>query len=146
MSVLVDTNIFLRCAQPSNPHFVVAVSAISNLMSRGEDIYVTTQVISEFWNVATRPERYNGLGWPAETAQAALVRIEQETELLFDNQRVYEEWKRLIFQYEVKGVKVHDAKLAAATIAHGVNRLLTFNTADFVRFGIGVAHPMEVAR
>jgi len=36
---------------------------------------------------------------------------------------------------------VHDARLVAAMNVHGVRRILTFNTADFIGLGVEVVHP-----
>jgi predicted nucleic acid-binding protein len=34
----------------------------------------------------------------------------------------------------VKGIGVHDARLVASMMVHGVNNLLTFDTGDFKRY------------
>lgn len=61
-----------------------------------------------------------------------------------DTEAVYRERLRLPILHDVKGVKVHGAKLVAAVIAHGIDRLLTFNTADFARSDIDAIHPAAV--
>jgi predicted nucleic acid-binding protein len=42
------------------------------------------------------------------------------------------------------GVKVHDAKLVAMMNVHGVRRILTFNTDDFLRYGVEAVHPSSL--
>ncbi len=43
------------------------------------------------------------------------------------------------------GVNVHDARLVAAMLVHGLTHILTFNTPDFRRFSqITVVHPSEI--
>lgn len=37
--------------------------------------------------------------------------------------------------FPTRGKQVHDANLVATMLVHGVTRLLTFNAADFRRFG-----------
>ena len=55
-----------------------------------------------------------------------------------------EELRRLVTCFPTGGKRVHDANLAATMLAHGVTRLLTFNEADFHRFGALVAvEPIE---
>jgi hypothetical protein len=63
--------------------------------------------------------------------------------LLPESERTYQEWRRLVVQHSVTGVKVHDARLAAAMIVHGVTHLLTLNTDDFTRYEgiVAVHHP-----
>lgn len=54
--------------------------------------------------------------------------------MLIETEEVYREWKRLIVKYQVSGVQVHDARIVAAMIVHGISRLLTFNEEDFARY------------
>jgi hypothetical protein len=44
----------------------------------------------------------------------------------------------------VIGVQVHDACLVAAMNVHSIGNLLTFNTADFVRYGLNTVDPAIV--
>ena len=44
----------------------------------------------------------------------------------------------LLARVPVAGKQVHDANLAATMRAHGITRLLTFNDADFRRFGSAI--------
>lgn len=58
----------------------------------------------------------------------------------------FEEWADIV-THEVRGAKVHDARLAAIMQVHGVKQILTFNTADFKRFSDIVAvHPGALIR
>jgi predicted nucleic acid-binding protein len=41
----------------------------------------------------------------------------------------------------VLGTQLYDARLVAAMLAHGIDRILTFNVADFSRYGVAVLHP-----
>lgn len=63
MSVLVDTNVLLRRAQPDHSSHAVAVESVARLLAAGEPVYFTPRNIAEFWNVATRPAANNGLGF-----------------------------------------------------------------------------------
>ncbi len=134
MSVFVDTNIFLRSAQPSHPLHGVAVSTVASLLARGTPLTVTPQIMAEFWNVATRPVERNGLGFPHAQVQEELLRLEAFVVLLGETAEVYAEWKQLVVAHDVTGVQVHDARLVAAMKAHGVGRILTFNGQDFERY------------
>jgi predicted nucleic acid-binding protein len=56
------------------------------------------------------------------------------------------EWERLVTLHHVTGKNAHDARLVAAMVVHGITHLLTFNTADFVRFpGVMALDPASVA-
>lgn len=144
MSIVADTNVLLRRTQPDHPSHAVAVESIAKLLADGEVVYFTLQIMSEFWNVATRPLANNGLGFGIGSALGELETIERFLTLLPDSPSVYGEWKRLVLKHNVLGSKVHDAKLVATMNMHGVRRILTFNTMDFVRYDIEAIHPSDL--
>ena len=59
---LLDTNILLRIADTSSPQHHLVLTAITNILSHGDKCVITSQVLIEFWVVATRPLDVNGLG------------------------------------------------------------------------------------
>jgi predicted nucleic acid-binding protein len=145
MSVLIDTNILLRFLELTDPEYALVREAVELLTARGESLCFASQNLVEFWNVCTRPVSKNGLGLtPAQTAERATL-IERRFRLLPDNERVHAEWRRLVVAHSVAGVQVHDARLVAAMLVHGVPRLLTLNDRDFGRYSeISVVHPRDV--
>ncbi len=146
MSVLIDTNVLLRAAQPAHPMHEAAVRALEILIKRDEELFVALQNVAEFWNAATRPATNNGLGLTIEEAQAELVRIEGFFQILSENATSYATWKTLLLENRVSGVQVHDARLVAVMKTHAVERIITFNVSDFARFsGIEAIHPDTIA-
>jgi predicted nucleic acid-binding protein len=122
-----------------------AVRATNTLLERGEKLYVTPQNLMEFWNVYTRPLEKNGLGRTPVEAAAEVNRLKMLFVLLPDSPAIYPEWERLVIAHAVRGVNVHDAKLAAAMLTQGLTHILTFNTSDFARYpGITAVHPSVI--
>ena len=113
-------------------------------MESDETIYFSPQVISEFWNVVTRPVASNGLGFSVHLAIKEVEKIERSMALLPDAPEIYLEWKRLVTRHQVLGSKVHDARLVATMIVHGIGRILTFNGRDFARYNIEVLTPKAI--
>jgi predicted nucleic acid-binding protein len=144
MSVLVDTNVLLRRTQPDHPSHTLAVESVAKLLAAAEPVHFTLQNIAEFWNVATRPAANNGLGFSVALTLSELEKIERLLAVLPDSPAVYSEWKRLVVRHGVMGVKVHDAKLVAMMNVHGIRRILTFNTDDFLRYGVEAIHPSSL--
>jgi predicted nucleic acid-binding protein len=142
----VDTNILLRFVEPNDPEHALVRKAVRLLTARGESLCFASQNLVEFWNVCTRPVANNGLGLtPAQTDERATM-LESTFELIPDSERVHAEWRRLVVAHSVAGVRVHDARLVAAMLVHGVPHLLTLNDRDFARYpGISVVHPRNVA-
>ena len=141
MSILVDTKILLRRAQPTHPNHVMAVESVARLLAAGEVVYFRFQNIAEFWNVATRQVAKNGLGFPVALVLSEVGKIERLLTLLPDSPAVYGEWKRLVVAQDVRGVNVHDAKLVATMSVHRIPKILTFNTDDFGRYPVEAVHP-----
>jgi predicted nucleic acid-binding protein len=145
MSILVDSNVLLRRAQPTHSSHTSAIQSVAKLLARGTPVYFTPQNIAEFWNVATRPSDKNGLGLSHHMVLAELATIEDLLTLLPDSPAIYPEWKRLVALHRVVGAKVHDARLAAVANVYGVRGILTFNTSDFVRYTqLEILHPSEL--
>ncbi|MBC6477471.1 MAG: PIN domain-containing protein [Hormoscilla sp. GM7CHS1pb] len=145
MAFLIDTNVLLRNVQPHHPMHSSGVSAIRILLARDEDLCIVPQNIIEFWNVCTRPVESNGLGMTAAQAEAEVREIERIFSMRLDRAQMYQEWRRLVANYAVKGVKVHDAKLVASMLVHGLTHILTFNFRDFARYSeVTAVHPDDV--
>lgn len=145
MTYLVDTNVLLRAAQPSHPAHAVATGAVRFLLARGERLCVLPQNLIEFWAVATRPAESNGLGLEVGEAAVELDRLKTIFEMLPDTPTIYPEWEALVRAHQVKGKEAHDARIAAAMLAHGVTHILTFNGGDFKRFtSVTAVDPADV--
>jgi predicted nucleic acid-binding protein len=143
---LADTNILLRLAEPSDPDYTTVRSAVETLLARGEQLCYAAQNLVEFWSVCTRPIDRNGFGLSIAETDARAKLIEARFRFLPDSERVHVEWRRLVVQYSVAGVQVHDARLVASMLVHGVPNLLTLNVRDFARYATIVAvHPGMVS-
>lgn len=122
-----------------------AARALNTLLESDLEVCLSTQNLIEFWNVCTRPLERNGLGMTVEMADAELTRLEGVFTVLPDSPAIYAQWRRLVRVHGVMGVKVHDTRLVATMLVHGVTHILTFNTDDFRRFSeITAAHPSEI--
>ncbi len=145
MAVLVDTNVLIFSIQQGHPTGKDSLRAIKLLLAADEPVCVLLQNIAEFWNVCTRPADRNGLGLTPQETEKLLNRLDSILTVLHGTPLVYSQWRKLIVQHEVKGLQVHDARIAAAMHVHGVGRLLTYNPRDFARYnGITPVRPDEV--
>jgi len=143
---LVDSNILLRIPRRDDPDHAHVAGAVAALRRSGAILYFTHQNIAEFWNVATRPVAVNGFGLSSGEVEQQVRSIERGMVLLPDGPLVYAAWRDLVAARSVSGKQVHDARLVAAMIVHGVSRLLTLNTADFTRYPeIRAVHPRALA-
>jgi predicted nucleic acid-binding protein len=139
---LADTNILIRLVKRDHPEYPLVRGAVEALRQEGVKLGYTMKNMAEFWNASTRPIERNGFGLTVEEAEANAREIERAFVFLADSEAVYREWRSLVVRHRVSGAQVHDARLAAAMLVHGIDRILTFNGADFTRFQDIVAiHP-----
>jgi hypothetical protein len=84
------------------------------------------------------------LAFPISQVDAETSRIEAAFSIAEDGLDVYREWRVLVLLHNVSGVQVHDCYLAAGITVRKIDRLLTFNGSDFVRYGIRVVSPDDM--
>ena len=132
MNYLLDTNILLRSADPNSESYSLVRNAVNSLIEDGGTCYITSQVLIEFWAVATRPLNVNGLGWTAQKTQQEINQILSQFSLLEESPDIFPLWFQLVTDYNIKGKRTHDIRLLAVMKAHNIPHLLTFNPDDFI--------------
>jgi predicted nucleic acid-binding protein len=71
-----------------------------------------------------------------------VARIKRLFRLFPDLSNLFAKWESLVVVHACSGRVSHDARLVAAMRTHGIDRLLTFNGADFARFpGLTILDP-----
>jgi predicted nucleic acid-binding protein len=134
MIILADTNVLLRVSKPDDVDHDTAMLALDWLRTQGNEIAIVPQCGYEYYVVATRPIDRNGLGLEPGDAIRDLDRFIGVFRLMRDERRVFETWKSVIAEFQVRGKTAHDARLVAAMRRHGVTHLLSFNIQDFKRY------------
>jgi predicted nucleic acid-binding protein len=135
MPFLVDTGILLRLLERSDPQHTLVRQAVRCLRSRSERLVTAPQNAAEFWNVCTRPATARGgLGLSLAETDRRLRLIERLFQVLPDATAAYAIWRQLVAAHSVMGIQVHDARLVAFMVAHGLTHLLTLNVVDFARY------------
>ena len=148
MRFLLDSGILLRLVDEHDLQHDLVETAVGTLGNRGDELYITTQNIAEFWNVATRPVANNGLGLPPATvAKSFDVTIEPSCAVLAELGTLQVEFRRLLTKYSVVGKQVHDARLVAMMLIWQIDTILTLNERNFLRYvpeGIAVVSPASL--
>lgn len=143
---LIDTNILLRFVKRDDADYALVRSAIERLWIAGDDLFYSSQNLSEFWNTCTRPVEKNGYGLTIAETDARARLIENQFSLLEGGRADHFEWRKLVVEHAVLGVQVHDARLVATMRVHGIRHILTFNGLDFARYnGIEAISPSVLA-
>ncbi len=132
--MFVDTNVLVNARIHEAPHHEIAREGLERRLRSPEPLRISRQIMREYLAVVTRPQ-----AWPVPlTRREALDdigRLDRAFEVLEDGPRVTEMLVALCRAVQVGGRQVHDANIVATMLAHGERLLLTFNTADFRRYG-----------
>lgn len=145
MNIFADTNIFLRLTDQNSSHFEMVTRAVAAILARGDELCFAPQSMIEFWAVATRPVNANGLGLSVAIVEEKVREFSDEYVMLEETPAVYTHWLELATRHAVLGKQVHDTRLVALMLSHGLDTILTINTADFKRFTqVTAVHPLEV--
>jgi predicted nucleic acid-binding protein len=139
--ILVDTSIWGRLADKSDPLHDKAKLALQKVIRNSMVPAVAAQSLYEFWVIATRPVANNGLGWQPVRAAGWMKKLPQTCRLIPEDPRILGVWERLVTSHSTSGKGAHDARLVAVMELHGIASILTFNVKDFVRYGVVVVDP-----
>jgi predicted nucleic acid-binding protein len=99
----------------------------------GTTLYVTSQILCEFYSVVTNPRRVTQARSSAD-ALNAISSFLTFLRVLPIPARAVEGWIDLLRRRPVTGADVFDLQLAATMLANDVSRIYTFNGADFGAF------------
>ena len=132
--MFVDTNVLVNARILEAPDHDEARAALGLAFEQPEPLRISRQVLREYLAVVTRPQ-----SWPVaigrEEALNDVERLMSIFELLEDGPAVTDRLVSLCREVPVGGRQIHDANIVATMLAHGERRLLTFNQADFRRYG-----------
>lgn len=122
----VDTNILVYASREDSPHHLNARRAVEGLVRAGRPWGLPWPCVHEFLSITTHPRVYD----PPSTVADALLTLEGlvasgTVELLHETPTHLRTLASLIGASSVVGPKVHDARVAAICLDHGVTELWT---------------------
>lgn len=130
----VDTNILVY-AHRADSHFHKKADVIIAELAEGASSWaIPWPCLYEFYAIVTHPRIYN----PPTPAGDALIQLERWLEsptliLLHESEGFFETVASLVRKAGVRGGGIHDARIAALCLRHGVRKLLSADR-DFSRF------------
>lgn len=132
--IAVDTNILVYAHREDSPFHARALAAIESLANGRTAWAIPWPCLHEFFSIATHPRIYA----PPTPTALALDQIEAWLEsptlvLLGESERHWPELRLLIETGRLAGPQVHDARIAALCLEHGVGTLWSADR-DFSRF------------
>lgn len=132
--IAVDTNILVYAHREDSPFHVCAAASIESLANTLAPWAIPWPCLHEFYAIVTHPRIYS----PPSPLTTALDQMDAWLEsptlvLLGESEMHWQELRGLITQGRLTGPQVHDARIAALCLQHGVKRLWTADR-DFSRY------------
>jgi predicted nucleic acid-binding protein len=132
-AIFVDTNVLVRATIESAPRHQEARIALNTLHAANIRIWISRQVLREYWSTVTRTQTFMQ-PLPHTDALSALQSFQRQFWIADDNLAVTQSLHVLLEHIPISGKQVHDANIVTTMLANQIQRLLTFNMADFSRF------------
>ena len=141
--IAVDTNIFVYAHRGETRFHVAAATAIAGLVDGASRWAVPWSCLHEFFGVVTHPRIFR----PPSTTEEALEAVARWIEvpnlvLLEETELHWQTLRSLVAPARIAGPRIHDARIAAICIEHGVRELWSADR-DFSRFpALKVVNPL----
>jgi predicted nucleic acid-binding protein len=131
--IFLDTNILVASSVDGHPSHAVASAFLAKLTAERAPLCISPQVCREFLSVLTR-QPLEGRTFSVDESLGVIESWRSACTVLDEDVRVLAELLGLVRRHQVKGKQVHDANIVATMIANSVDRIATFNRADFERY------------
>ena len=141
--IAVDTNILVYAHRTDSPFHARARAALESLAGGAREWAIPWPCAHEYFAVVTHPRIYKTFT-PAETAFAQLRSLQALANLAFiaESDGHLTHLESLSLAAMVQGGAIHDARIAAICLSHGVTELWSADR-DFSRFpALAVRNPL----
>jgi uncharacterized protein len=141
--IAVDTNILVYAHRQDSEFHAPAAALVRTFAEGFQEWSIAWPSVHEFFAIVTHPRIYR----PPTPMPRALAQIEAwlgspSLVLLGETSKHFEHLRALVVEAKIEGPKVHDARIAALCVQHGVRELLSADR-DFSRFPqIAVRNPL----
>lgn len=132
--IALDTNVLVHAHRRDSPQHSPAVAAVASLADGTERWVLPWPCVAEFCSVVTRSHYLD----PPTAVQVALDQVQAWLDspvavLLGESSRTWATWRSLVAAADLRGGRVHDARIAAICLDAGVDELWTADR-DYSRF------------
>lgn len=142
--IAVDSNLLVYSHRRDSPWHAAAKRRLAQLAEGTASWAIPWACVHEFIAIVTHPKIYRPPSTLAQAIEQVDCWLESPSLVLIGERDAY--WERLrglLRSAKVAGPKVHDARIAAVCLLHGVRELWTVDR-DFSRFSeLGVRNPLS---
>jgi len=130
---IVDANVLVYALDADAPQHAAARALIETARDAPTTLFVTSQILCEFYSIVTNARRVLKPRSPSD-ALSAISGLLAFLHVLPVPVHTVAGWLDLLRRHPVTGGDVFDLQIVATMQANGVQRIYTFNTADFEVF------------
>jgi toxin-antitoxin system PIN domain toxin len=132
---VVDANVLVYAINPDSPQHAAAHGLLQAAHEPSVSLYVTSQILCEFYSVITNRKR---VASPTSPSDARLIisdlLAQPGVHVLPITGQAVARLMELLRRRSVTGSAVFDLQIAATMLASNIRRIYTFNDRDFMRF------------
>jgi len=132
---IVDANVLAYALNADAAQHASARSLLNAARDASTTLYVTSQILCEFYSIITNVRRF-----PKAVSAGEAVSILSSLlalpglQILPTPAHVVEGWMQLLQRHPVTGAGIFDLQIVATMLSSGVQRIYTFNGSDFEVF------------
>lgn len=132
--IAVDTNVLVYAHREDSPHHQAAKEAVSSLRQSASFWAIPWPCVHEFIGIVTHPKIFK-IPTPVEIALQAVAAWQAGGNLRFiaESEGYWEKLAGLVRAARLCGPRIHDARIAALCLHHGISELWTADR-DFLVF------------
>jgi toxin-antitoxin system PIN domain toxin len=129
---VLDTNVLAYAVDADAPQHAASRALLDAASDPSTALYVTSQILCEFYSLITNPRRVRVVSSAAEAMSiiSAILAL-PGLFVLPTPARAVAGWMQLLQRHPVTGGDVFDLQIVATMQANGIQRIYTFNTDDF---------------
>jgi uncharacterized protein len=132
---VIDANILVYAINPDSPQHAASHTLLEAARDSSVTLYVTSQILCEFYAVITNRKRVAAPTSPADAVVIISDLLAQPgLHVLPAPEQTVARLMGLLQRRPVTGSDVFDLQIVATMQANSVQRIYTFNTADFQKF------------
>lgn len=132
---VVDANILVYAVNSAAPQHAASRALLEAALDPAVSLYVTSQIICEFYSLITNPKR-SAMAWSSAEAVQLISELlaSPGIKVLPAPTEAVAGLMDLLKRNAVTGSDVFDLQIVATMQANNIQRIYTFNNADFRKF------------
>ena len=124
--IALDTNVLVHAHRRESPQHSTAATVVRELAESPQPWALPWPCIHEFLAVVTRPAYFEQPSTPSEAQrQVDLWLASPSVRVLNESRHHWETLRHVVEETGVSGTAIHDAKIAAICLDHGVTEIIT---------------------